>query len=69
MVDMSPRAVSDRLRTVARLLATRGLVDKGVDMSPAAVTGRLQAMAALSSMCLRLRRARIVARNDGSPRT
>jgi hypothetical protein len=68
VVDMSPAAVTARLETVSRLLLARGFVRKGVDMSPAAVTGRLRVMAALSSMCLRLRKARIVARDDESPR-
>ncbi len=62
MVDMSPTAVTARLREVARLLAERGQVQKGVDMSPAAITGRLKVMGALSSMCLRLGKACIGAR-------
>jgi hypothetical protein len=57
---MSAQAITDRLRQSARLLEERGFVNKGVDMSRAAVTRRLQSMAALSAMCLRLRRATIV---------
>lgn len=60
MVDMRAQAVTSRLREVARLLADRGFVDKSVDMSSAAVTDRLKTMSALSSMCLRLQRAKIV---------
>ena len=59
MVDMSPRAVSTRLRSVARLLEERGFAIKGVDMSRTAVTSRLQSMAALSSMCARLGKATV----------
>jgi hypothetical protein len=59
VVDMRPQAITERLRTAARLLAERGFVDKGVDMSRAAVTGRLKTVSALSSMCLRLQKARI----------
>jgi hypothetical protein len=65
---MSPEAVTARLQTVARLLLARGFVSKGVDMSPAAVTGRVRVMAALASMCLRLGKARLVARDDESAR-
>lgn len=56
---MSRQAVSARLRAMARLLEERGFARKGVDMSRAAVTLRLRSMAALSTMCLRLGRARI----------
>lgn len=59
MVDMSPQAVSSRLRVTARLLQERGFASKGVDMSRAAVTLRLRGMASLSAMCLRLGKARI----------
>jgi len=59
VVDMSPRAVSTRLRSVARLLEERGFAIKGVDMSRTAVTSRLQSMAALSSMCARLGKATV----------
>jgi hypothetical protein len=59
VVDMCPKAVSARLRTVARLLEERGFTSKGVDMSRTAVTSRLQSMAALSSMCVRLGKATI----------
>lgn len=60
MVDMRAPAVTTRLREAARLLAERGFVDKGVDMSRAAVTSRLKTMSALSSMCLRLQKAKIL---------
>ena len=63
MVDMSRDAVTARLRAVALLLEERGFVNKGVDMSRAAVTSRLRSMAALSSMCLRLGKARITTSN------
>lgn len=59
MVDMSPRAVTARLRSVAVQLAERGFVAKTVDMSPGAVTDRLRIMATLSDMCIRLGKARI----------
>ena len=62
MVDMSRKAVTARLRVMARMLEERGFISKGVDMSRAAVTGRLQTMAALSSMCQRLGRATVVGR-------
>jgi len=64
VVDMSPGAVSARLRMVAELLSTRGFVQKGVDMSAAAVTLRLRTMAALSDMCARLGRATLVPRDE-----
>jgi hypothetical protein len=51
---MRREAVTERLREVARQLARRGLVAKGVDMSRSAVTARLKTLAALSDMCLRL---------------
>jgi len=60
VVDMRDGALTSRLREVAHLLAERGFVDKGIDMSPATVTYRLKTMSALSSMCLRLQRARII---------
>lgn len=60
MVDMSPPAVSARLREVAVLLEARGFVRKGVDMCAAAVTARLQTMATLSDMCVRLGRATLL---------
>lgn len=56
MADMSPAAVTQRLRMVSALLAARGWIAKGVDMSPAAVTGRLRAMGGLTDMCVRLGR-------------
>jgi len=66
VVDMSPRAVSTRLRAVARLLEERGFTSKGVDMSRTAVTSRLQSMADLSSMCAHLGKATIA---SSGPRT
>jgi hypothetical protein len=54
---MNGAAVSTRLREMSRLLAERGLVEKGVDMSPAAITARLRMLGALSDMCRRLARA------------
>jgi hypothetical protein len=64
---MSPSAVTERLRAMARLLDENGFASKGVDMSRAAVTLRLRSMAALSSMCLRLGRATIASQH-GEPR-
>lgn len=60
MVDMRTPAVTARLREMARLLAERGFVDKGVDMSRAAVTARLKTLSALSTMCLRLQTAKLL---------
>jgi hypothetical protein len=54
VVDMRREAVSARLREMARLLAQRGFVSKGVDMSSAAVSARLRSMASLSDLCRRL---------------
>ena len=51
---MHREAVSARLREMARLLAQRGFVSKGVDMSSAAVSTRLRSMASLSDLCRRL---------------
>jgi hypothetical protein len=55
---MRPGAVTARLQHVARLLADRGFVAKGVDMSPRAITARLQTLGALSDMCRRLGQVR-----------
>jgi hypothetical protein len=52
---MRPAQVSARLRQMARLLADRGFVNKGVDMSASAVTARLRVLGALSDMCRRLK--------------
>lgn len=60
--DLDPGAVTDRLRTMARLLAERGFVAKGVDMSPPAVTDRLRTLSALSEACRRLAQAGASAR-------
>jgi hypothetical protein len=65
VVEMSAAAVTNRLRTMARLLEERGFVRKGVDMSPAAVAGRLRDMAELSAMCLRLGQARLQRPDEG----
>jgi len=54
VADMHREAVSARLREMARLLAQRGFVSKGVDMSSAAVSTRLRSMASLSDLCRRL---------------
>jgi len=54
VVEMDAQAVTARLREVARLLAARGFVKKGIDMSPAAVTARLRTLGALCDMCRRL---------------
>lgn len=45
---------------LAELLQARGFVPKGIGMSPTAVTARLRAMAALSDMCARLGKAKLV---------
>jgi hypothetical protein len=66
VVDMSPGAVSARLRTVAELLSARGFVQKGVDMSTAAVTLRLRTLATLSDMCARLGRASLHRRDEAA---
>ncbi len=57
---MQATAVTLRLRTLAQLLQARGFVQKSVDMTPAAVTSRLRTMAALSEMCARLGKAKLV---------
>jgi len=51
---MGRDAVTERLREIARLLARRGFVTKGIDMSPEGVTARLKTLGALSDMCRRL---------------
>lgn len=51
---MAASEVTARLREMARLLAERGFVRKGIDMSPPAITGRLRMLGALSDMCRRL---------------
>jgi hypothetical protein len=55
-VDMSPAAITERLRQVGRLLSEHGRRQKGLDMSAAAVTGRLRVLGALCDMCSRLAR-------------
>jgi hypothetical protein len=55
-VDMSPAAITDRLRQVGRLLSQQGRRPKGLDMSAAAITGRLRVLGALCDMCSRLAR-------------
>lgn len=54
MIDMSPAAVTARLREVGALLAARGFIKKGVAMSAEAVTARLRVMAGLSDLCFKL---------------
>jgi hypothetical protein len=67
VVDMGAAAVTARLREVARLLAERGRVAKGVDMSPAQVTARLRTLGALSDMCRRLVEVGAPLRAAGAP--
>lgn len=57
-LDMSPEAVSERLREMSRLsdlTATERLAAK-VDVSPAAVTRRLRRQSALRRACLTWKR-------------
>jgi hypothetical protein len=56
VVDMSPIAVTGRLKEVSELWAQRGGVRDGADMSPEALSTRLKALGALSDMCRKLRR-------------
>ena len=53
-VDMSPEAVSERLRTMSRLsdLRTTERLATKVDMSPKAVTRRLRRQSELRRACL-----------------
>lgn len=52
MVDMSPEAITARLREMATL--SREPPPAGVDMSSEAITARLQELAELSAFCLQL---------------
>ena len=54
MVDMSARAVTERLLEVSRQQGARERPPKAVDMARAAVTARLSTLGALSDMCRRL---------------
>lgn len=60
MIDMSASAITERLKTMARMQELQGFVKKGVDMSPGAVTQRLQMQSALSSLCQKLGQAKRV---------
>lgn len=53
-VDMSPEAVTERLREVSRLsdLRTSHRLAAKIDMSPAAVTRRLRRQSELRRTCL-----------------
>jgi DNA-binding Lrp family transcriptional regulator len=53
-VDMSPEAVTERLREMSRLsdLRTTGRLATKVDMSPGAVTRRLRRQSELRRTCL-----------------
>lgn len=52
--ELDAATVTQRLQQMARLLAARGFVPKGVDMSPPAVTDRLRTWSALTDACRRL---------------
>ena len=53
MIDMSPRAVGERLREMSRLSALSPR-RSGVDMSPHAITARLNELNQLSTFCQQL---------------
>ena len=57
-VDMSPKAVGDRLRELCRLsdLRTESRLATKVDMSSAAVSRRLRKVSELRRVCLDLQR-------------
>jgi hypothetical protein len=60
-LDMSPAAVSARLRFVSDLstdLAPERRLDSKLDMSPAATSARLKECAALLELCQKLQQAR-----------
>ncbi|MBN2496070.1 MAG: hypothetical protein JXR96_15865 [Deltaproteobacteria bacterium] len=61
--DMSPSAVTARLREIARLRAAR-LESHEVDMSPKAVTRRLKEISRLRDFCLKLARSCKTARPE-----
>lgn len=58
--EMSPAAVSARLRAVARLsdLRAERRLDTKLDMRPAAITRRLRTVGSLTALCLKLGRHR-----------
>jgi hypothetical protein len=55
-VDLSPMAVSERLRRVAELtdLCTTRRLDSKLDMRPAGVSARLRTVGQLHALCVRL---------------
>ena len=58
-VDMSPRAITARLRQaseLARDLSPERRLDTKIDMSAAAITARLREAAALLELCRKLER-------------
>ena len=60
MVDMTPKAVFERLQKMSELSATEASpMPRGVDMSPRAVAARLQEMADLNELCYHLGTGRI----------
>lgn len=59
-MDMTPRAVFERLQRMSVLSATEASpMPRGVDMSPRAVAARLQEMADLNELCYQLGTGRI----------
>jgi hypothetical protein len=67
MVDMSPQAVTQRLREACKPVergpeAERSPEAEGskVPMDPASVTARLRSVSELRDLCLRLARGRVV---------
>ena len=54
MVDMTPEAITDRLKVMSQMQEREKVIAKGVDMSPAAITGRLKMQSALTDLCLKL---------------
>lgn len=59
-VDLSPRAVSERLRRASELsnLETSKRLETKIDLSPAAVSRRLEQVSKLRSFCLSLRQVK-----------
>ncbi len=55
-VEMSPRAITERLRTASRLadLSPETRLEGKIDMSPQAITARLKEAADLLEACLAL---------------
>ena len=59
-MDMTPRAVFERLQKMSELSATEvSPMPRGADMSPRAVAARLQEMADLNELCHQLGTGRI----------